>query len=71
MGGHVADFVISGTLTDPDNDYTYNGTVSDAGGRIGTLGVDIMGSDAGEVAGAGSVTDNTTTTHVFSVWGER
>lgn len=65
------DYLLSGTLTDADNDYTYTGVVSDAGGRIGTLGVDIMGSDAGEVAGAGSVTDNTTTTHVFSVWGER
>lgn len=72
VGNELAlNYLLSGTLSDADNDYTYSGTISDAGGRIGTLGVDIIGSDAGEVAGAGSVTDNTTTTHVFSVWGER
>ena len=62
---------LTGTLSDPDGNNEYTGTVTDASGRIGTLDVNVMGANADEVAGTGSVTDNTTTNHTFAVWGER
>ena len=62
---------LTGTLSDPDGNNEYTGTVTDTAGRTGTLEVNVMGANADEVAGTGSVTDNTTTNHTFAVWGER
>ena len=62
---------LTGTLSDPDGNNEYTGTVTDTAGRTGTLEVNVMGANANEVAGTGSVTDNTTTNHTFAVWGER
>ena len=66
-----SDYELTATLTDANGNNEYTGTVTDASGRIGTLDVNVMGANADEVAGTGSVTDNTTTNHTFAVWGER
>lgn len=74
VGGSVfvgSDYELTATLTDANGNNEYTGTVTDASGRIGTLDVNVMGANADEVAGTGSVTDNTTTNHTFAVWGER